>query len=125
MSSFTADLVVEVEQGERAGRGLARLVLPFVYEVGALGSGDRIVVPAGFETDFCSIPWFARWLFAPLDRAAKAGVLHDWLLECKDRPRREADAIFREALGVLGVKPWRRWIMWAAVRVRAISIGQG
>lgn len=50
-------------------------------------------VPAGFMTDFASIPWFARWMFrstgAPYQRAA---VMHDWLYSSFYRiNRREAD----------------------------------
>lgn len=119
MSSFTDPLRCEVTQGERDGRGLVMLLAPFAYHVGSYPSDDVIVVPGGFETDFASVPFWARWLFAPFDRGAKGAVVHDWLLFEGKRPRREADAIFREALGVLEVAPWRRWIMWAAVRVRS------
>lgn len=125
MSSFTDPLRVEVTQGEREGRGLAVLLAPFVYHVGDEASDDAVLVPAGFETDFASVPWFARWLFAPFDRSAKAAVVHDWLLwqMPRSRPRAEIDAIFREALGVLCVSPWRRWCMWAAVRLQALATG--
>jgi hypothetical protein len=125
MSSFTAPLLVEIEQGERGGLGLARLTAPFVYGVGAEESADRIEVAAGFVTDFASVPWFARSLFAPFDRAAKAAVVHDFLLEQQPRarPRAEIDRIFREALAVLKVAFWRRWVMWAAVRLHALWRG--
>jgi hypothetical protein len=121
VSSFTDDLRVQVEQGEQDGRGLVLLLAPFSYHVGSYPSDDVIVVPAGFVTDFASVPWFGRWLFSPFDRGAKAAVVHDWLIEQAIRSRRDADVIFREALGVLGVAPWRAWIMWAAVRLRALT----
>lgn len=124
MSSFTDPLRVEVTQGEREGRGEAMLLAPFSYHVGELGSDDVIVVPSGFVTDFASIPWFARWLFAPFDKSAKAAVVHDWLLGFpRTRSRREIDRIFREAMCVLDVRPWRCWVMWAAVRVEALWTG--
>ena len=125
MSSFTDPLRVEIEQGETQGRGLALLTQGFTYEVGALGSGDLVNVPAGFETDFCSTPRCVRWLFPSFDRGAKASVIHDWLWTARPRTRSRAeiDRIFREALEVLGVPAWRRWTMWAAVRLQAIATG--
>ena len=115
--SFTTPLDVRVTQGERGGQGLAELLTPFAYDVGRLGSGDRIVVPAGFVTDFASVPWWARGLFAPFDRAAKAAVLHDWLWS-RGSPRHAA--VFAEALAVLRVPAWKRAVMAAAVRWRGL-----
>lgn len=117
MSSFTAELHVMVTQRRRRGRCLAVLLTPFVYEVGALGSGERIEVPAGFETDFTSTPRWAWWLEPPLGPAGKASVLHDWLYETQARPRAEADRVFAEALAVLQVPRWKRALLWAAVRL--------
>lgn len=78
----------------------------------------RYTVPAGFETDFASIPRLF-WTFVghPAGQYAQAAVLHDWLYRTKAAPRAEADRIFREAMGVLEVPAWQRWAMWAAVRV--------
>lgn len=124
MSSFTDPLRVEVQQGERQGRGLALLIAPFTYEVGALGSGDRVTVPAGYETDFTSVPWWARGVASSFDRGAKAAVVHDFLWSSpRTRSRAEIDGIYREALAVLGVGVVRRWGMWAAVRLQALATG--
>lgn len=117
MSSFTAPLRVEITQAKRRGRTLADLLEGFSYEVGQLGSGDVIIVPARFQTDFVSIPRLF-WVYEnPLGDAAKAAVLHDWLYATAARPRREADAIFLEAMGVLGVDFLKRHALYCAVRV--------
>ena len=54
-------------------------------------------------------------------RSGRAAVVHDYLYVSGGlggRYRRaEADAIFREALADLGVPPWKRTLLWAAVRV--------
>lgn len=126
MSSFTEPLIVEVTQGQRMGRGLVTLCRSFAYAVGELGSGDLVRVPVGFETDFASVPRWGRWLLAPFDRSAKAAVVHDFLLWQEPphrRPRAEIDAIFLEALAVLEVRPWKRRLMWAAVRLQAWMTG--
>ena len=53
--------------------------------------------------------------------AAKAAVVHDFLYETKGLggrySRAQADGIFRDALGALGVPLWKRTLLWAAVRV--------
>ena len=46
-----------------------------------------------------------------------AAVIHDYLYQHPDRSRRDADEIFLEAMGVLGIARWRRCAMWAAVGV--------
>jgi hypothetical protein len=93
-----------------------QLLQPLIYETRA---GDFILVPAGFRTDFASVPR-GFWNLFPRDgRGRDAAVVHDWLYEQQDSlfTRAQADTIFREALAELGVSGWRRWIMWAAVRL--------
>jgi hypothetical protein len=116
MSSFTADLDVRITQKKRDGRALVELLTPFTYEVGDLGSGDVISVPAGFETDFASVPRPLWVVEPPLGDAGKAAVLHDWLYETGERSRAEADRIFSEAMQVLEVSAWKRGLIYAAVR---------
>lgn len=111
MSTFTSPLTVMVLEGEWDGRGLVMLLEPLIYHVGHVDSNDIIVVPSGFISDLISVPSIARGLIAPLDRAAKAGVIHDWLLFEGKRSKRESAAIFLEALTVLNVPKWKRFIM--------------
>lgn len=99
-----------------------RLEQPLVYEVGSLGSGDRVVVPAGFVTDGATIPR-VLWVVLPVwARWSRAAIVHDWLYSlirgasAQARSRREADAIFYEAMKVSGVNSTIRFFMWLAVR---------
>ena len=124
MSSFTAALIVRVEQRERSGRGLYTLVEPFTYQVGTENSGKAITVRKGFETDFASIPWFARWLISPSGLHAKAALIHDGLyrgvvdLDGLNYPTRsETEAIFKEAMQVLNVPKTRRLAIFCFVRI--------
>ena len=116
MSSFTSPLTVLVLEGEWDGRGLVQLLEPLVYHVGYVNSDDIITVPTGFVSDLVSVPVIARSLISPLDRAAKAGVIHDWLLYEGVRSKDEAADIFFEALGVLRVPSWKRYIMYWSVK---------
>jgi len=103
--------------------------------------GDTFTVPAGFVTDFATVPRFLIWKTPPYGAYTRAAVLHDWLLtelarwwrendghtpgiapassEPSSPPAdsRDCDGIFRRVMEDLGV-PWlTRWEMWAAVRL--------
>lgn len=114
MSSFTDPLVLVALASERGGRGEFELFLPFSYDVGFLGSGETITVPAGFNTDLASIPWFARPFVPIAGRMAKPALLHDFLLETGD-PR--AHDVFAEALTVARVPSLTRRLVLMAVRI--------
>lgn len=112
MPAFLTRLVAE-KIGRRNGRAIWRLQEELRY---VTADGQTITVPAGFETDFSSVPRLpvAFWLAG--DSAHRPSVVHDWLCRMKIGSRRRADAIFFEAMGVDGEPLWRRWIMWSAVR---------
>lgn len=78
--------------------------------------GRSIVAPRGFITDFASVPQFLWWWTAPWGRHGFAGIVHDWLYYIQDVSRADADALFREIMGKLGVRPTKAWLMWVAVR---------
>src|SRR5688572_10892672 len=62
------------------------------------GPDDEIRIPAGFVTDFASIPRALWWLYPPTGRWGRAAVIHDWLYRKQTRSRAEADAIFLEGM---------------------------
>ena len=99
---------------ERDGRTTVVVIQPFGYINDR--TGRTIWVPAGYVTDFASIPRVGRWLISPFGRHAIAAVVHDWLYSIGEPGRRgEADDIFRDALHELGVDITRRNIMHGAV----------
>lgn len=77
-------------------------------------AGKLHVVPEGFLTDFASVPRLAQWLIDD-DDFAPAAVLHDWFYASHIVTKREADALFREALRSLGCGWLSSWIQWRAV----------
>lgn len=80
-------------------------------------AGDVIVVPAGFVTDFASIPRvFWSLIGDPGGPWAPAAVVHDYLYRTGLLPRAEADAIFRDVMAIHGIRGTKRWVMWATVR---------
>ncbi|MFC0597689.1 DUF1353 domain-containing protein [Streptomyces palmae] len=102
-----------------------RLLRPLTYQ----GAQTTFEVPAGFITDFASVPRIFVWLFPTYGRYTKAAILHDFLCRNPDlADRADADGVFRRAMRELGVPLLRRWMMWAAVRAASglsrIRIGQ-
>ena len=113
MSSFTSPLIVSpMPDGKNW-----KLIKKFIYHVGSKYSRDLIKVPRGFITDFASSPSQVWWLIPPWGRYGKAAVIHDYLYQTHQRTRKEADNIFREAMGVLRVEPWRIFLMFWGVRL--------
>ena len=79
-----------------------------------------ISVPAGFDTDFSSIPTFARSFMGRWDRHDIAGVVHDWLYR-EGAPRRESDRVWRiiATSGTRRVGPIRGFLGWSGLRIGA------
>jgi hypothetical protein len=115
------------------------------------GKWDTFTAPAGYRTDFATVP---RWLQSFVPRTGRwdeAAVVHD--LCCDDLRRyrkelahlqelapteaaclrgegyprppwadaRQTDAIFRRIMGEYGVGPVMRWLIWCAVRWGALG----
>lgn len=117
MSSFTTPLIVEALEGGRRWK----LIELFEYHVGEYPSENVIRVHAGFTTDFASVPRPFWPLISPYGKAGKAAVIHDYLYASfglgARLTRKQADGIFLQAMGVLGVASWRRYPMYLAVRL--------
>lgn len=75
-------------------------------------------VPAGFDTDFASIPQVFWWRVAPFKaNLVASAILHDHMYACPDiLTRRYADDVFYSALISEGVSGGRALKFWYAVR---------
>jgi hypothetical protein len=98
--------------------GVMRFVLTraLVYE----GATHTFLVPAGYRTDFATVPRIAVWLIPKFGKYTRAAILHDWLIT-DGIPAGlvssvDTDGLFRRAMRELEVPPVRRWLMWAGVR---------
>lgn len=115
----------------------ARFLTPLRLEYAADGSGQKELlaplgyeselakrafwVPAGFRTDLASVPRLPIVYWLAGGCADEEAVLHDYLYSTAVVSRKMADAIFREAMSVRGEPGWRRWLMWAGVRIGGAS----
>jgi len=91
----------------------ARLARPFTITV----DGYKIKIPAGFETDFASVPRIFWRIIPPWGKYSKAAVIHDYLYSTQEVTRLRADKIFLSLMVELKVKKWKRRVMYRAVRM--------
>lgn len=114
MNRFPNPLQAELQPDRKTWRLLA----PFSYLDPDHG---LIEVPAGFMTDFASVPRLPLTYALLGQYGHAAAVLHDWLYSTGNRSREAADRVFHNALRSSGIARWRAWLMWAGVRVSGQS----
>jgi Protein of unknown function (DUF1353) len=114
MGTFTTPLIVEYLDGRNW-----RLMQEFDFASEVL---ERIVrVPAGFVTDFASIPRVFWSLLPPTGKYGKAAVIHDDAYQFPGMvapaiTRIQADRLFREGMNALRVAPFTKWTLFVGVR---------
>ena len=111
------------------GRALFQLEDDYHYQ---LGPGSVITVPAGYVTNFGTIPQFMGWFVQPA-QLREAAIVHDWMCNEKftddETPifsgysRWMADAVLYEAMARIGFRWFKRAMVFAAVRAAAIVSG--
>ena len=111
MSQFTSNF-----KGELIDKNKWRNLETFEY-YRTEDEDEIITVPEGFVTDFASVPRMFWAIISPIDKHAKAAVIHDYCYHQALYSRKVSDLIFLEGLEVLGVKPWKQWCMYKAVRI--------
>jgi hypothetical protein len=103
---------------KRVRRGQWRLQDDLIFSYLVNGCWQRIIVPAGFESNLASVPWWMWWIFPPVDDYFFSVILHDYLYTgATSLTRGTADAFMREAMIPDGVSPFRRRVMYYGVRL--------
>lgn len=104
-------------QTERLPNGNRILIRNLVVK---LKDGTAISVPSNFETDFSSIPKFAR-IIVRWSRVDIAGVIHDFLYWCPQCgiSRKRADAIWCEVAGAGEhcANKFQQYLGWIGLRL--------
>lgn len=80
----------------------------------------QVIIPAGYTTDFASVPRLPLVYMTLGGRASLAAVVHDYLYDCPPDgvSRADADAVFLEAMKAAGEPGWlARQSMYAGVRL--------
>jgi hypothetical protein len=91
------------------------------FESGWFG---QVLVPAGFTSDFASVPRAARWYVDDDDPdILYPSIIHDYLYACGGRlpnghvyTRAQADQVLREAMQAVDARPDRIQVVYLAVR---------
>ncbi len=86
---------------------------PLVYEIG--NTNEKIIVPAGFVTDFASVPPELRPMFPRVGQYLFAAIVHDYLYWNQICSKEEADEIFYLAMKESGVGGFTRLAFFQAV----------
>ncbi len=102
---------------KRVRRGVWRLREDLVLSFSVDNKLHWLHVPAGFESNLATVPWWLWWIFPPSDDYFYSVILHDYLYAGRTSfSRFMADALMREAMLAEGVPAWRRALMWWGVR---------
>ncbi len=112
-SYFVSELHVELKPDSD---GTWILTMDLVYRSKSLGA--EITVPAGFETDFASVPRIPIIYGAWGDRAHREAVLHDYLYRKNALPAlsfNKCNSVFLEAMESRGVPWYIRYPMYFGV----------
>ena len=117
MASFGGKLSIEkAPVGDTEDVYTVNQPLTFVHDM------VLIAVLSGFKTDGASVPAAFRWFVSPFAGAhAPAAVIHDALYATHYTTRKWADEAFLAALEECGVGWFKRYAMYAAVRVGGSS----
>lgn len=116
MSKFPSKLEVELADQQAAqGRGTWRLTSTFSYESDV--ANQTFTVPAGFVTDFASVPRIPIFFMLVGDVASEAAVIHDYLYSVQSTSRAVADKVLKEAAKVAGCPNWQAQILYLGVRL--------
>jgi hypothetical protein len=119
MSYFRSQLIAsKISEASSYGRAMWRLQYDLEFYSDLYGP---ITVPAGFLTDFSSVPRIPLAFWLAGDTAHASAVVHDYLVRVEyDRDEidwRTAADVFSEAMRAEGVPAWRRAIMhWAVMQ---------
>lgn len=95
-----------------------RILNEFIFESPS-PDFPSVLIPAGFITDFASIPrLFWRWMPPTDRRIGKIAVVHDWYYRSPEISvsREQADNALRAGMKVLGANRFDREVVYYAVR---------
>lgn len=91
--------------------------------------GRNFTIPAGYKTDFASVPQFLWGIFPPHGLAAIPSLIHDYMYDNRifadelgdENARRLADVLFLNNMRDCGVPRWQAYIYYHGVRIFAKS----
>jgi len=114
---MSIDLVLE-----RGTKRKWKTYYPVTWDVGSVGSGRTIVIPAGTEFE-SSVPKFATWFIHPDDpRFLLAALVHDYLLEVGSYGRLQAAAEWYDGAKASNAPTFKAKVGFIAISVWCVLI---
>jgi|ERR1044072_1952766 hypothetical protein len=74
-------------------------------------------IPAGYETDFATVPRLFFSIIPPIGKHNVAAILHDFLYDNRIGTRKRADKLFLCFMLSYNVPKWQAYTMYYAVRL--------
>jgi hypothetical protein len=124
-SNLDASLIPSDEYVQN-GRRAQALIEPYRFSIGLTagalkGSTLAVTVPAGFVSDFHSMPDAAVGLTLPVRKALEAAIIHDWLYAVgapgDAAEKKLADQAYADILAHYGVEGFTHWAVSSSVRM--------
>lgn len=112
-AGFIGDLIVKLVQDDESGVWELQAPLSFYSAV----NDKTFIAPAGFRTDFCSVPRVPIAYTLLGDRARRSGTLHDLLYTTHEVDRLAADNVLKEMLLLDGVDECEAQAFYLGVRL--------
>jgi hypothetical protein len=115
MQTFKGDLIVK-SVGDRSWQ----IIEPFYFYFDEKDKSNGVVVPAGFITDFASVPRILWSIYPPTGRYSKATVIHDYLYSAGKSmgyDRKFCDKMLLNGMEALDVGFFVRLPMYIGVRL--------
>lgn len=82
-----------------------------------LNNGARLTIPAGYKTDFATVPRLFRGIVWGAGNHNLATLIHDWLYDNQIGTRKQADDEMLYWLLACGVSRIKAYTMYFAVRI--------
>lgn len=118
LSNPHASFAMDISPAVRAFSGQREWILLESLKYNILESGEIITIPAGFVTDFATIPQeFWSLGLSPTGQYGLAAVVHDYLYWYQPCSRSQSDAIMLHAMRESRVKPKDIHIIYQGVRI--------
>lgn len=78
---------------------------------------EGFLIPAGYETDFATVPKVFFSIIPPIGKHNVAAILHDYLYDHRIGTRKQADKLFLRVMLSYEVSKWQAYTMYYAVRL--------
>lgn len=125
MAEFKTHLVVElmtdtngIPLSSRFGDPLYRLKEDLIYQTDVWNA--TVTVPAGFITDFASVPRIPIIYDFVGNQAQEPATIHDYLYITAPVVQWKADKLFLEAMLVTKLSKWKAYTLYFGVRTASL-----